>query len=171
MSPTPYRYAEKSVFRYLSVLITIQDRPVPNRLEFTPMATNSETAACRLRDAAQSLITGLTSHPSIDPTLLAERFRHYRVSHDGTKVFVIPKTEKKQSTNAQVEVSQSDGDLLARVESTDIAALTAFALLLGRHLLQGRIEIVGQLTDETRIELCGNDIEITTLNPNLYIMF
>src|SRR5882724_13313002 len=107
MSPTPYRYAEKSVSRYHGILRTIQGTAEPRRMEFTPQETNSETAVCRLRDAAHSLITGLTTHPSIDPTLLKERFRHYRVSHDGTKVFVIPKTEKKQSTNAQVEVSQT----------------------------------------------------------------
>src|SRR4051812_10336754 len=117
MSPLPYRYAEKSVWRYLTVLEVIQKAPVAKRFEFVPTLVNSETAACRLRDAAHSLITGLTSHPSIDPTLLAERFRHYRVSHDGTKVFVIPKTEKKQSTSPPLVdiVSQPADDVLARV--------------------------------------------------------
>src|SRR5882724_3480066 len=175
MSPLPYRYAEKSVYRYIQVLVAVQTEVIPKRLEFHPdlLGVNSETAVCRLRDAAHSLITGLTTHPSIDPTLLKERFRHYRVSHDGTKVFVIPKTEKKQSTNAQVEVSQtvSGTDVLARVKSTEVSALRALALLLGRHFLQGQVEIVGLLDDKFRREISIHDIEITSLNPNLHIMF
>ncbi len=173
MSPTPYRYAEKSVMRYIDVLVRIQLNAIPLGISFDPksVGVNSETAACRLRDAVHSLCTGLTTHPSIDPTLLKERFRHYRVSHDGTKVFVIPKTEKKQSTTAQVEVSQVDGDLLARVQSTDTAALSAFALLLGRHLLQGRVEIVGEIDPIILANLYENDIVIQIENPNLLIMF
>lgn len=175
MSPTPYRYSEKSVLRYIMVIKDIAYHAVPTRLEFnpTPLGVGSETAACRLRDAVHSLCTGLTSHPSIDPTLLAERYRHYRVSHDGTKVFVVPKTEKKQSTSAQVEVSQpTTNDMLARVKSTDTAVLSAFALLLGRHFLEGRVEIVGEITDLSFLaQLQQNDIVIDTISPNLHIMF
>jgi hypothetical protein len=154
--------------------VTIQDQIVPRRFSFDPqpIGVNSETAACRLRDAVRSLLTGMTTDPNIDPTLLAERYRHYMVTHDGTHVFVVPRAEKKtDSTSLSVDHAH-DSDVLAVIQPTDVDVIRAFALLLGRRILQGKVLILGTLTTETTDSLMHqHDIALISNSDNTMSMF
>lgn len=166
---TQYRFTPKSVVRFVPIFKLLCEQPTPQTISFSPtsLAISTETALSRLRDAANALIRGQVSHPDIDAELLATKWPLFKVTTSGQgNILIVPKAEK-QTTNqvvAEVLVDQPS-DVLAVVKSEDESVIRAFALLLGRRFLSGRVQILG----ETTLDLSGHDVEIITTEQGTFL--
>ncbi len=153
---TKWQHTPKSVFRYIPILKQICDGA--QTASFDPMflGLSVETCTARLRDAANSLISGQTTHPSIDATKLASVWKSYKVINDGKLVHVVPRAEKKEEQSFIAVPLGEQIDVLAVVEAKDTDIVLAFALLLSRRFITGKVRILGQV----KVDLSKFDVEL-----------
>ncbi len=171
---TQHRFSQQSINRYLPVIRTVINSAVPKRFTFDPLefGLNAETASCRLRDAINAIILGITPQPGINSEELKSKWKHYCVTTEDELVVVKPRAEKKLENNAQVLVSEETDDLLAVVDVTKpdaMLVLDSFATLLGKGFLIGRVKILGSI-DLSFVDSIPN-VEIVEETPTVHIMF
>lgn len=175
MTYLPHRHSWKSVSRFIPVFVQLIDqhkRKGTATIMFNPseMHLSVESAMSRLRDAAQSLLQGLTSHASIDAKELSVVWPLYKVISDGTNVQVVSR-QTEQGEPLRLGGSENVLSVLRVEEAGFIELVSAFALLLGRRFLQGQVTIVGDLSDQIRHRLeSENDIAIVQDGPQQYHM-
>jgi hypothetical protein len=161
MTYIPHRHSIKSVIRFIPAIRTLLDQHQRNgvaSVSFNPLELNLsvETSIARLRDAVQSLTSGLTSHPSIDSEALKLIWPLYKVSSDGTNVQILPRETKLVEPITQVQTRLAE---LVSDEAGFVEELTAFAVLLGRRRLQGQVDIIGDLSESLQHRIMSeNDV-------------
>jgi hypothetical protein len=176
MNYVPHRYSPKSVYRFVPVIDKVlsmhRNRGIAS-VSFDPtnLSISMETGIARLRDAVHALSTGMCPHPLIN----AEELRHvwplYKVTSDGKVVQVVARSVEQIEP---VAMEPFAGVSIAVLRTDDLRfteTITAFAVLLGQHLLVGQVDIVGDLSDSLRYRLeSENDIVITADGHQLYHM-
>lgn len=172
---TEFRFSEKSVRRYLPIIKQVLTLDPPHRITFDPavLGLNTETASTRLRDAVNAIILGITPQAGINAEVLKSKWTLYKVTFDNREVVVLPKTEKNKTEDivlAPQLAGETHNDLLAVVKADDVDVIRAFATLLGRRVLTGKIKIVGPCNDVIKTLDVDFDVEIIEETPNVYIM-
>jgi|SRR5215472_356745 len=156
MTYIPHRYSDKSVIRFVPILKSLVDQHAKNgvaSVKFNPLELNisMETAISRLRDAAHSLIEGISIHPSIDPGILKTIWPLYKVTSDGIHVMVVSRqTEQSFDPTPILQGSTTSLATLKCDEAGFVEELTAFAVLLSRRHLRGQVDIIGDLSESLR---------------------
>lgn len=176
MTYTPHRYSPRSVYRFVPIIKRVLDQHRSRgtaTVMFNPLELNLsiETAVARLRDAAKALSSGITTHPSVDVTSLKEVWPLYRVDSDGVNVLVAPRSTEQDEV---VPIHTASGDALATLNVEDgqfVELVRAFAILLGRRLLQGQVVINGDLSENLQRQLgCDYDVVIIQDAPKQFHM-
>lgn len=173
MNYLPHRHTDKSVRRFVPVLETLLSNhktlgEYPVQFDPTTLGISVETGLARLRDAVHSIINGLTSYPTISPTELVAVWPRYHVISDGTNIVIQPKHGTANSTQLNVATKLATLSV-SHPYFSDI--LTAFAVLLGHRILQGEVQINGELDPVLQQQLEAKyDIVISATGPNQHTM-
>ncbi len=149
------RFGQRSVNRFVPILSRLCQAQEPTAVSFTPseLGISVETAMARLRDAAHSLSTGLTTHPSINAETLSAVWPLYKVTSDGLDVVVSPRKTEKGTPITPLSVRAADSYALRADAPGFVEALTAFAVLLGQRVLQGQVVISGVIDEDFKDRL------------------
>lgn len=173
MNYLPHRHTDKSVRRFVPVLETLISNhktlgEYPVSFDPNTLGISVETGLARLRDAVHSIVNGLTNYPTIKASDLVVIWPRYHVISDGTNIVIQPK--QTTANQAQLHV----GTKLATLSTTHQVfpdLLTAFAVLLGHHILQGEVQINGELDPVLQQNLEATyDIVISPTGPNQHTM-
>jgi hypothetical protein len=165
----PHRYTARSVIRFVPVIraLLIQHRKNGVAVvKFNPVELdlNVNTAMARLRDAVHSLCSKFYTHPSIDSDELKRVWHLYKVvSNDDINVEIVSRGVELTPPNILIETPSggvyTDSIVLRTDEAGFIEALTALALLFGRRLIKGQVDIIGDLSESLQHRITSeNDV-------------
>jgi hypothetical protein len=159
MTQLPPRYQPISVFRYVSIYKQVLELQTPTRIRFQPetVGVNATTAESRIRDGAHAICERFVWHPDIPKDRIDEfklKWKEYKVTIEGNEILVIPKNEPKDARTGLATVEYDDAIVV--LPAHDVDAIKAFALILTRRYLIGKVRIMGVPDPNLQSELMTN---------------
>lgn len=184
MSKQAHRFTTANAVRFFPTFTQILaqgDIPLTIRLTPSDLQLSTETVLARIRDAARSISLGHVVTPTIDADRFTRLWNQYYVTTDGEDVLVVPKAEKERRGRSLLPKQADRSSPTTDVVSTSVlvvnasqateVVLRALALLLGLRILQLKVEILDQVSEELATELMNNnDVMITKQDTNKWMM-
>jgi hypothetical protein len=159
MSQLPPRYQPNSVFRYVSIFKQVLELVTPTRIRFQPqtVGVNATTAEARIRDAAHAICERFVWHPDIPKDRIDEfkvKWKEYKVVAVGDEVLISPRDEPKDRPTGLATVEYDDA--IAVLPAHDEDAIRAFAVILTRRYLVGKVRIMGTPSGDLQSQLISS---------------